>query len=270
MARLEHPHIVQVHEVGELNGQPFLALEYIDGGTLEQKLAHKPQPARDTAALVEKLARAIHAAHQCGIVHRDLKPANVLLTSKGEPKISDFGLAKRLDSNSSNTCSGTILGTPSYMAPEQARGQAGRVGPAADCYALGVILYEMLIGRPPFQGATKLETIEQVCEQEPVPPRRLQPRVPRDLETICLKCLRKDPLHRFASALELADDLRRFLDGKPIKARPVKPWERAGKWIKRNKARTALAATVLTLVLGVAGWAWYAQAEGAKRRQARG
>lgn len=278
VARLEHPNIVRIYEVGELDGRPFFALEYVDGGTLEERLAHTPQPPREAAALVEKLARAMHFAHQRGIVHRDLKPANVLLSGAGAsatstpqpganasgsdetvPKITDFGLAKRLDSDLSNTCSGTVLGTPYYMAPEQARGQGRQVGPAADVHALGAILYEMLVGRPPFQGSTALETLEQVCTQEPVPPRRLQPRVPRDLETICLKCLRKEPAHRYASADELGDDLRRFLGGQSIRARPIMPWEHAVKWIRRNKARSALAVMSLLMAAGIAGWAHHAR-----------
>jgi formylglycine-generating enzyme required for sulfatase activity len=256
VARLDHAHIVQIHEVGELQGRPFLALEFVDGKTLAEKLAHTPQPPRAAAHLIETLARAIHAAHERGIIHRDLKPANILLMRDGTPKISDFGLARQVDRDSAATTTGTILGSASYMAPEQARGESRQAGPAADVHSLGAILYEMLTGQPPFKGATALETIEQVCSMEPVAPRRLQPKVPRDLETICLKCLRKETGQRYPSASELADDLRRFLAGKPIVARPVRPWERVLKWIRRNPFYTA--AIVLGFVL--LGGAIYAEA----------
>lgn len=249
VARLKHPHIVQIHEIGEVNGQPYLSLEYVDGGTLAGKLAHTPQPPTAAAALVETLARAMQVAHDHHIVHRDLKPANVLLTIDGMPKISDFGLAKEMDSETGQTRSGAILGTPSYMAPEQAQGRLKDIGPLTDVYALGAILYEMLTGRPPFKGATPLETIEQVCSEEPVPPRRLQPKIPRDLETICLKCLQKEPRDRYASAARLADDLCRFLKGEPILARRVGLGERALKWVRRHPTGTALMAMALLLLI---------------------
>ncbi|HXG10786.1 MAG TPA: serine/threonine-protein kinase [Gemmataceae bacterium] len=219
VARLEHPNIVQIYEIGEQGGRPFLALEFVRGGSLARRLDGTPLPACQAARLVQTLARAVHHAHQQGIVHRDLKPANVLLTADGTPKIADFGLAKRLDADRGQTQTGAVLGSPSYMAPEQAEGRIKEIGPAVDIYALGAILYELLTGRPPFQGATLLETLEQVRGHDPVPPRDLQPSVPRDLETVCLKCLEKTPGRRYASALELADDLQRFLDGDPIRAR---------------------------------------------------
>jgi serine/threonine-protein kinase len=218
-AALQHPNIVQVHEVGTQDGRPFLALEYVDGGSLADRLEGTPLPARAAAELVETLARAIHYAHERGVVHRDLKPANVLLTAGGTPKVADFGLAKRLEGEAGQTRTGAVLGTPNYMAPEQAAGRVKEVGPAADTYGLGAILYEMLTGRPPFQGTTLLETLEQVRSQAPVPPRLLRPQVPRDLETVCLKCLEKDSARRYASARELADELRRYLNGEPIRAR---------------------------------------------------
>jgi serine/threonine protein kinase len=238
VAQLQHPHIVQVFEVGEIEGRSFLALEFVAGGNLAQHLAGTPQPARKAAELVQTLACAMAHAHANGIIHRDLKPANILLSTRGhasfpgpgsekdacplvEPKITDFGLAKQLDSGSSQTQTGAIMGTPSYMAPEQATGQTQRAGPATDVYALGAILDEALTGRPPFRGETVLETLEQVRSQEPVPPRLLQPKAPDDLQTICLKCLQKDPHRRYASAQDLADDLGRFLTGEPIPARPV-------------------------------------------------
>jgi serine/threonine protein kinase len=219
VARLRHPNIVQIYEIGEHEGRPYLALELVDGGSLAQRLGGTPLPPRQAADLLTQLAEAVHAAHQARVVHRDLKPANVLLSGGGVPKMTDFGLAKLLDADTGQTRSGAILGTPSYMAPEQATGRNKDVGPATDIYALGAILYETLTGRPPFTGATVLDTLEQVRSQEPVPPRYLQPKVPRDLETICLKCLRKDPGRRYGSARELAEDLRRFERGEPIHAR---------------------------------------------------
>jgi tetratricopeptide (TPR) repeat protein len=257
VARLQHPNIVQIHDVGEYEGRPYFSLEFVEGGTLAKKLAGAPQPPREAAQLVHTLALAMDAAHQRGIVHRDLKPANVLLAGAADapvaqcvPKIADFGLAKRLDDDSGQTQTGAIMGTPSYMAPEQASGQVGAIGPAADVYALGAILYELLTGRPPFRGATMLDTLEQVRQREPVPPRELQPKTPRDLETICLKCLAKEPGKRYASAKELADDLDRFLNDKPILARPAGAVERAVKFARRNKILVAGVAAVIT-VLGV-------------------
>jgi serine/threonine protein kinase len=259
VARLQHPHIVQIYEVGEQDGRPFFSLEYVDGGSLAGKLQGSPQPPLAAAKLVESLARAIHAAHQHGVVHRDLKPANVLLTATGVPKITDFGLAKQLDSDTDHTRTGAILGTPSYMAPEQAAGKMRDVGPAADVYALGAILYEMLTGRPPFRGETPIETIHQVRSDEPVPPTRLQPRLPRDVEVICLKCLEKEPRKRYLAALDLAEDLRRFQEGRPITARPVGTGERGWRWCRRNPGVAALsAAVVLTLLLGTAGASFFA------------
>jgi serine/threonine-protein kinase len=225
-AGLQHPNIVQVYEVGEHDGRPFLALEYVDGGSLADRLGGTPLPARAAAELVETLARAIHYAHERGVVHRDLKPANVLLTAGGTAKVADFGLAKRLEGEAGQTRTGAVLGTPNYMAPEQAAGRVKEIGPAADVYGLGAILYELLTGRPPFQGTTLLETLEQVRSQTPVPPRLLRPQVPRDLETVCLKCLEKDPGRRYASARDLADELRRYLNGEPIRARSFNLLER--------------------------------------------
>ena len=232
LARLQHPNIVQIHELGEHDGQPFLLLEYLDGGTLRQRCG-KPQEPRDAAMLVQTLADAVHSAHQQGITHRDLKPANVLLTRDGVPKITDFGLA-RLDALPAElgasqggaipdalTGSGQLLGTPHYMAPEQADRRLGQVGPAADVYALGVILYELLTGRPPFDGPTALDVVRRLLGEEALSPSRLQPGVPRDLVTICLHCLEKESRKRYASALDLREDLRRFLAGEPIRARRV-------------------------------------------------
>lgn len=245
VARLQHPNIVQIFAVGEHGGLPYCSLEFVSGGSLSRKLAGNPQNPRAAAELVRTLAGAVHYAHVNGVIHRDLKPANVLLSvvsgtpSVGAndnrahsertmdewqltiPKISDFGLAKQLDSSAGQTQSGIILGTPSYMAPEQAAGKSREIGPAADIYALGAILYEMLTGRPPFKAETPWDTVVQVIEQDVVPPARLQPKVPRDLETICLKCLAKEPQRRYASAAELRADLDRFLQGTPIQAGPL-------------------------------------------------
>jgi hypothetical protein len=217
VARLQHPNIVQVFEVGQADGRPFFSLEFCPGGSLADRLGGAPLPPAEAARLVETLARAMHAAHQRGVVHRDLKPANVLLGADGAPKVTDFGLAKRLDDTSGRTQTGSILGTPSYMAPEQASGRKD-IGPAADIYALGAILYELLTGRPPFRAATPLDTVLQVVADEPAPPRQLSSVVPRDLEAVCLKCLNKDPPRRYANAAALAADLGRFLEGEPVAA----------------------------------------------------
>ena len=221
VARLHHPNIIQIHDIGAVDELPFVSLELLDGGDLADRLAGSPQPGRAAAELLVTLARAIDVAHQAGIVHRDLKPPNILFTADGVPKISDFGLAKRLESDSNQTETGQIMGSPSYMAPEQARGHTKNVGPAADIYALGAIFYEMLTGRPPFKGETAIETIRQVTDDEVVPPSRLVPKVAKDLETICLKCLQKEPHRRYASAQALAEDLQRFCG--ESRSRPALP-----------------------------------------------
>jgi WD40 repeat protein/tetratricopeptide (TPR) repeat protein len=266
VARLQHPNIVQIYEVSEYNGRPYCALEFVDGGSLADKLAHTPQAARYAAAVVQALARAVHHAHECGIVHRDLKPANVLLTRQGTPKVTDFGLVKRLDDDSGRTRSGAIMGTPSYMAPEQAAGRTREIGPLVDVYALGAILYEMLTGRPPFQGSSVYDTLEQVRTQEPVAPRQLNPAAPRDLETICLKCLQKEPAKRYAGADAMADDLRRFLGGEPIQARPVGAGERLWRWCRRKPALAALAGVSIAAVLVLAGVLLISDARVTKQR----
>jgi serine/threonine protein kinase/tetratricopeptide (TPR) repeat protein len=277
VARLCHPNIVHIHDIGEQEGRPFFSMEYVEGGNLAQRLAGKPQPSRSAAQLVETLARAVHAAHQQSIVHRDLKPANILLSGARQgiggdaldalatlvPKISDFGLVKYVEAESpdrqtekqpflglARTESGALMGSPSYMAPEQARSTARNLGPAADVYALGAILYELLTGRPPFIGAAPLDTVLQVLHEEPVSPRQLQPKLSRDLETICLKCLRKEPHKRYSTALELAEDLCRFQEGKPIKARPVGHVERIWRWSRRNPLVAGLLALIGLLLIG--------------------
>ncbi len=259
VARLQHPNIVQIHEVGEGGGHAYLALEFVEGGNLAGKLDGKAMPARDAARLVEALARAMQLAHSRNVVHRDLKPANILLTTDGTPKITDFGLARQLDSDSGETQAGAVMGTPSYMAPEQASGYAHEAGPAADIYALGAILYACLAGRPPFQGRTVVETLDQVRTQPPVAPSRWHGGVPLDLETICLKCLCKEPEKRYASAAELADDLVRYQHGEPIRARPVGRVERGVKWVKRNPlVAGAVLAMVLGLPIGIGVSTWQA------------
>jgi WD40 repeat protein/serine/threonine protein kinase len=270
-ARLVHPHIVQIYEIGEADRQPFLALEYVEGGSLAAWLNGQPQPARAAAEFVSTLAEAVHYAHQRGIIHRDLKPANILLGPKThepgiretgpscldlrrfDPKITDFGLAKLLVGGASQTASGAILGTPAYMAPEQAGSASEPVGPAADVHSLGAILYELLTGRPPYQAPSVLETLEQVRRQEPVAPRHLVAAIPRDLETICLKCLHKEPARRYESALALAEDLRRYQAGKPVRARPVSAWERGLRWCRRHPAWAALLLVSCLAALALTG-----------------
>jgi WD40 repeat protein/serine/threonine protein kinase len=281
LAQLQHPHIVQIYEIGEHEGRPYFALEYVAGPSLARHLDGQPQGARAAAELVEVLARAVDFAHQHGIIHRDLKPGNVLLQKSEEkgagspspgdsrllasdfiPKITDFGLAKFVGDGEPGelvrgrgalTETGIILGTPSYMAPEQTGGdrKGRRVGQGVDVYALGAILYELLTGRPPFQGETALDTLKQVTSLDPVPPRRLRPGVPRDLETICLKCLEKEPKNRYPSAGDLAEDLRRFLDGQPTRARPLGPAGRAWRWCQRRPVVAALLAVSTALALAL-------------------
>ena len=258
-ARLHHPNIIPIHAIGEHEGRPYISLEYADGGSLAERLAQAPMEPREAAALVETLARAVEIAHQAGIVHRDLKPSNVLLTGDRVAQLSDFGLAKLLDADSGSTLSGQVLGTPSYMAPEQTDERSKQVGPAADVYGLGAILYQALTGRPPFLGGSALETIRLVNSTEVVPPRQSRPEVPKDLETICLKCLEKGPVKRYSSAEVLADDLRRFLDGRTILARRASTGERVVRWCRRNPWAAAtfvilVAAVTSTSVLAVAAW----------------
>jgi WD40 repeat protein/tRNA A-37 threonylcarbamoyl transferase component Bud32 len=261
VARMHHPNIVQVYEVGEADGQPFLALEYLPGGTLAEYLRGTPADPRDAAALLETVARAVHHAHEQGIVHRDLKPSNILLDSGASggtearaplstlvPKVSDFGLARAVTEDQSLTLPGILVGTPAYMAPELIH-QPGLATTGGDVYALGVILYEMLTGRPPLLGPTALATLRLVDAVDPVPPSRLQPHLPRDLDTICLACLRKDPRRRYPSALALAEDLRRFLDGRPILARRVGRLKTGWLWCRRNPVVATLGVALVGSVL---------------------
>jgi WD40 repeat protein/predicted Ser/Thr protein kinase len=274
LARLQHPNVVQIYDIGEHDGCPYLSMELIDGPTLAQACDGRAQPARAAAALVETLARAIACAHAAGIVHRDLKPGNILLTRTGPslaeavPKVIDFGVARRLD-DVQRTRPGLVLGTPSYLAPEQAQKKRGPQGPAVDVYALGVILYELLTGRPPFLGETIESTLALVVCEEPLPPRRLNAKIPRDLETICLKCLAKEPLRRYLAAVELADDLRRFLIDQPIRARPPSLAYRAAQFVRRHKPLIGgITATVIALVAGLVATTIFAIREGHQRQRA--
>lgn len=273
VAQLQHPNIVPLYESGQHGVLLYLTLEYVSGGSLADLLQGTPLPALAAARLVEQLSRGIHHAHQCGVIHRDLKPANVLIQLESPqsgrstaeqlqaatPKITDFGLAKILAESEGLTATNAVCGTPSYMAPEQAIGKASGVGTAADVYALGTILYECLTGRAPFHGPTPTDTLLQVVGDEPVAPSRLQPNLPRDLETICLKCLRKAPNQRYPSALELAEDLRRYQAGEPIQARPASACERVVKWCRRRPAVAILLAAVVLVTLSAGSlvtWQW--------------
>jgi WD40 repeat protein/tetratricopeptide (TPR) repeat protein len=257
-ANLDHPGIVPIHEVGQQDGQHFFSMGFVDGQSLSALIKDGPLPPREAAKLLAQIVSAVRYAHEHGVIHRDLKPANVLLDVDGHPRVTDFGLAKRVTGDSGLTASGQIMGTPSYMPPEQAAGRIDQIGPAADIYSLGAILYEMLTGRPPFRAATPVDTLRQVLEREPAEPRKLNPAIDRDLETICLKCLAKQPRERYASAVDLHDELTRYLSGEPIHARRLGVLPRAWRWCKRKPVLAGMyaatcAAVVLMIALAIAG-----------------
>jgi eukaryotic-like serine/threonine-protein kinase len=270
-ANLQHPNIVAIHEVGYAEGQHFFSMDYIDGGSLADLIRERPLPPRKAAAYLKKVAEAIHYAHSRGVLHRDMKPSNVLLAQDHEPKVTDFGLAKLMQSDSKLTLSGTVMGSPSYMSPEQASGHGNSVDVRSDVYSMGAILYELLTGRPPFQADTTLEILRLVAEAEPVSLRQLNKNIPHDLDTICLKCLEKDAARRYATAKHLADELGRFLNDEPITARPVGPLMRSWRWCRRNPALASAFAGMLAVFLagfvGVA-WQWRIAQENAREERA--
>lgn len=250
-AQLDHPGIVPIYEVGEHEGHHFFTMGFVDGGSLASRLVEGPLAPREAALLVQQIAEAVQYAHEHGVIHRDLKPANILLDRTGQPRISDFGLAKNTRHDSGLTASGQVMGTPGYMPPEQASGNANQVQEVADVYSVGAILYALLTGRPPFQADTVIDTLMQVTEREPVAPSALNAKIPKDLETICLKCLEKDRRRRYPSARELAEELQRFLEGRPILARPVSVAERGWRLCRRHPAIAALTAGIAaSLVIG--------------------
>ncbi|MES2595668.1 MAG: serine/threonine-protein kinase [Verrucomicrobiota bacterium] len=249
VAQLKHPNIVNIHEIGEHEGQHYYSMDFIEGGTLADQCHGKSMKVREAAELLHTVCEAVHFAHQRGILHRDLKPQNIMVDSEGRPHVLDFGLAKRIDEDQSLTMTGAVLGSPSYMAPEQAQGRNDRVGPHTDVYALGAILYQMLTGRPPFLARTAAETMMQVVQREPAAPSRSNPDLPRDLETICLKCLEKEPAQRYATARELGEELGHFLKGDPISARPANFARKYANWLKRHPAWLAGAAALVVFGL---------------------
>ena len=256
-ASLQHPNIVAVHEVGVHEGQDFFAMDYVAGPSLAQLVGRQPLPARRAAGYLKAIAEAIHYAHERGILHRDLKPSNILIDAQDQPRVMDFGLAKRFEGESMMTFTGQVLGSPSYIPPEQAVGKRGKVSRQSDVYALGATLYHLLTGRPPFQGETATDTLQQVLNTEPLAPRLLNPHIPHDLETICLKCLEKEPARRYPTAQALAEELGRFLEGKPVQARPVGRLAKAGRWCRRNpRLASALGAALLSLLIGLIGVSW--------------
>jgi tetratricopeptide (TPR) repeat protein/tRNA A-37 threonylcarbamoyl transferase component Bud32 len=263
VAAMQHPNIVRIYEISQHDGRPYFTLEYLDGGTLSGRLHEGPLPAQEAARIMQQLAEGMAYAHEKGIIHRDIKPANVLFAADGTPKIADFGLAKNVsgDTDPNNesglTATGAAMGTPSYMPPEQARGDKTQIGPLADVYSLGATLYAMLTGRPPFQGASVVDTLAMVTSQEAVRPSLLAPRLPKDLETICLKCLQKEPANRYRSAQDLAADLGRYLAGEPIVARPVGLLVKGAKWAKRKKAVLLACMAVAVVAACIIGYQAY-------------
>src|SRR5215813_1395417 len=255
-AKLEHPGIVPIHEVGERDGSCYFSMKFVEGGQLDEVAKREPMPIRRAVELIAKVARTVHYAHEHGILHRDIKPGNILLDKNGEPHLTDFGLARLVETESSVTHTLEVLGTPSYMAPEQAVGNNAPVSSATDVYGLGAVLYQLLTGHPPFAGGTTYETIKLLLDTEPRQPHVLNPKIDRDLSTICLKCLEKDPNRRYPSALALAEDLERWLKHEPIQARHIGFFARGRKWVQRNPTSALLAACLVALA-GSAGWiAW--------------
>ncbi|PYL71059.1 MAG: hypothetical protein DMF26_20270, partial [Verrucomicrobia bacterium] len=252
-AKLEHPGIVPIHEVGERDGSCYFSMKFVEGGQLDEVVRREAMPIRQAVELIAKVARTVHFAHKHGILHRDIKPGNILLDAKGEPHLTDFGLARLVESESTVTRTMEVLGTPSYMAPEQAVGNNAGVSSVTDVYGLGAVLYQLLTGQPPFAGGTTYETIKLLLETEPRQPRLLNPKIDRDLGTICLKCLEKDPTRRYSSALALAEDLERWLKHEPIHARRTGIFARGKKWVRRNPTSALLAASLVALA-AAAGW----------------
>src|SRR5216110_387897 len=255
-ARLEHPGIVPIHEVGERDGSCYFSMKFVEGGQLDEVARREPMPPRRAAELIAKVARTVHYAHEHGILHRDIKPGNILLDAKGEPHLTDFGLARLVETESTVTRTMEVLGTPSYMAPEQAVGNNARVTSATDIYGLGAVFYQLLTGHPPFAGGTTYETIKLLLDTEPRQPRLLNPKIDRDLSTICLKCLEKDPKRRYSSALALAEDLERWLRHEPIQARHTGVFARGGKWMRRNPTSALLTASLLALAVPLGMMIW--------------
>ena len=255
-ASLDHPCIVPIYEVGERDGQCYFSMKFVEGGQLDEVVKHTPMSIRQAVELIAKVARTVHYAHEHGILHRDIKPGNILLDAKGEPHLTDFGLARLVESESTVTRTLEVLGTPSYMAPEQAAGNNAKLTSATDVYGLGAVLYQLLTGHPPFAGGTTYETIKLLLETEPRPPRLWNPKVDRDLSTICLKCLEKDPQRRYSSALALAEDLERWLKHEPIQARRTGVVRRGKKWLQRNPTAAGIAVLSLALVAAVGVIVW--------------
>src|SRR5881409_1954214 len=255
-ASLEHPGIVPIHEVGERDGSCYFSMQFIEGGQLDEVVRREPMAIRRAVELIAKVARTVHYAHEHGILHRDIKPGNILLDQKGEPHLTDFGLARLLETESTVTRTMEVMGTPSYMAPEQALGENAAVSSATDVYGLGAVLYQLLTGQPPFAGGTTYETIKLLLDTELRQPRLLNPKIDRDLSTICLKCLEKDPKRRYSSALALAEDLERWQKHEPIQGRRTGIFVRGKKWVRRNPSIAVMAAMLLALALplGVTTW----------------
>ncbi|HEY1068136.1 MAG TPA: protein kinase, partial [Pirellulales bacterium] len=257
-AKLRHPNIVRIYEFTEFEGRHFIAMDFVPGRSLAQEARQFPMSPTRSAELLLQLADAVHYAHGQGVLHRDLKPSNILLDGAGRPQITDFGVAKELFGEPRGTTIGRVVGTPAYMPPEQAGGQKHLMGPASDVYSLGAMLYELLAGRPPFQAANALDVFTQIKSADPLPPTLFNPKTPPDLQTICLKCLAKEPRRRYATAKDLADDLRRFLAGEPILARPMRVWERAIQWAQRRPAAAACVGMAVSALICVnLSFVWY-------------